>query len=417
MTLTCRLQAFDTWFFRESRPHSSVGAPFLSSSFPPPARTVAGALRFLLGESVGVDWRVFAEQGAKKQPVHAGGHDVTRLIGFGDDLGDLDFRGPWLARRRAGFTERLYPAPRLLLTDGESHSAVSRFKVGSAVETDLGKIHLPALNKDSHVRLPVDDFWLTEKTLEEVLIGKVPHANDVISIRRLMDEEARLGIARDVGRATARLGLLYQTRHVRPRPDLVVETDLDGVPLKPDALPRMVRLGGEGRPTGVEWLPDASTFPQAPAPTHETQGLILNLLTSADLGGRWLPFEPSEPHTLSNGAKAWRGRLDGMPLEVVTAVFKGAEREGGWDLARRRPREMRGLMPAGSLWYCRCPKGPEPDSGYLTGRELTELVRKFHGRRIGTDTALGRGHLAVGLWNQDEFPEDLQISRTEKETP
>ena len=47
--LNITLTAYDTWFFREFRPHDAVGASELSSLFPPPIRTLAGALRTLIG--------------------------------------------------------------------------------------------------------------------------------------------------------------------------------------------------------------------------------------------------------------------------------------------------------------------------------------------------------------------------------
>ncbi len=49
-------EPLDTWFFRESRPFGTVGGSELTSLFPPPARTVAGAIRTLIGENANINW-------------------------------------------------------------------------------------------------------------------------------------------------------------------------------------------------------------------------------------------------------------------------------------------------------------------------------------------------------------------------
>jgi CRISPR-associated protein Cmr3 len=51
-----RFSALDTLFFKESRPIESVGGSQLSSVFPPPARTLIGAIRTAIGEANSVDW-------------------------------------------------------------------------------------------------------------------------------------------------------------------------------------------------------------------------------------------------------------------------------------------------------------------------------------------------------------------------
>ena len=37
--LICHFEPLDTWFFREARPHGSMGNSELGSQFPPPVRT------------------------------------------------------------------------------------------------------------------------------------------------------------------------------------------------------------------------------------------------------------------------------------------------------------------------------------------------------------------------------------------
>ena len=82
-----RFDPLDSWFFREARTFDTSGSNELNSLFPPPARTVAGAVRTLIGETQGVDWQDFAN--AEKYA------DLKQSIGSGDDLGALRIRGPY----------------------------------------------------------------------------------------------------------------------------------------------------------------------------------------------------------------------------------------------------------------------------------------------------------------------------------
>jgi CRISPR-associated protein Cmr3 len=60
---TWRFDPWDTWFFKAAEPWDSPGARGAKSVFPPPARTVAGAVRHVYGEHAGVDWSGWARAG------------------------------------------------------------------------------------------------------------------------------------------------------------------------------------------------------------------------------------------------------------------------------------------------------------------------------------------------------------------
>lgn len=391
-----RFDPLDTWFFREARGFETSGHNELSSLFPPPARTVAGAIRTLIGEQHDVDWSRF-----RTDDQYASLRD---LIGDGDSLGHLQLRGPYPLWNG----ERLYPAPlHLLGKDGDY-----RFlEPGEAVTCDLGPVRLPRIRQDNAGTLrgakPLEGHWLRPEDLQLVLAGKPPER--IISPSELYDEEPRLGIARDYQRRTGQDGLLYQTRHLRPREGLAIGAETRGLSADQCLKPGVIRFGGEGRPSAI------SLIDQPPgrlaAPKAGGQRLLLMLLTPADFGQasddsdsasvgsvrashgagqastRWLPpgFKPIE----RDGERIWQGEiqgLEGIRLTIECAVLGKAVREGGWDLARQRPRPVRSLVPAGSLYFCTLEGDP------------ASAIPRLHGAHIGQDTALGRGELAVGIW-------------------
>jgi CRISPR-associated protein Cmr3 len=195
-------------------------------------------------------------------------------------------------------------------------------------------------------------------------------------------------------RRTAHDGLLYQTRHLRPRAGLAIGAETRGLPAELIPASGTLRFGGEGRPNVVSLMPaipESTQLPSPPAPRD--RHLLLMLVTHTDLGDRadgegWLlpGFVPTE----RDGVRVWQGTLEGIHLTLECAVIGKAVREGGWDLARQRPRPVRSLIPAGSLYFFTL------DAATDAGAAIDTL----HGRQIGRDTALGRGELAVGLWPQ-----------------
>ena len=330
-----RFDPLDTWFFREARGFETSGHNELSSLFPPPARTVVGAIRTLIGEQHGVDWSRFREA-----EEYAG---LRALIGDSDSLGQLQLRGPYPLWNN----ERLYPVPLHLLGKEDAYRFL---EPGDAVTCDLGRVRLPRIRHDDTEPLrgakPFEDAWLTHDDLQRVLTGEPPQ--QVIQSRDLYDEEPRLGIARNHQRRTAQEGLLYQTRHLRPREGLAIGAETRGLSAEQCPAPGVIRFGGEGRPSALS----LNQRPPAPLVTPKTEGqrLLLMLLTHADFGQTstgWLPpgFTPSEQGE-QDSPRVWRGVIQGVRLTIECAVIGKAVREGGWDLARQRPRPVRSLSAA-----------------------------------------------------------------------
>ncbi len=360
-----RFDPLDSWFFREARVFDTSGSQQLISLFPPPARTVAGAVRTLIGETQEVDWERFAQAGEYT--------DLKQVIGMGDDLGTLKITGPYPLWKG----ERWYPAPLHVLGTGGDYV---RLQLGEPAECDLGKVRLPEKPKDA---LPgakqLSEVWLNGVDLEQVLRGEFP--KQPLSLTEFYDDEPRLGIARNHAQRTAADGLLYQTRHIRPRPDLAIGVTVSGIPPAWHPERGVIRFGGEGRASAVT-VGAVGTQPAAPK-THKSN-LLLMLLTHADFAGGWLlpGFQAAE----QEGVRVWRGDVHGVALTLHSAVLGKVVREGGWDLLEHKPRPVRSLIPAGSVYFCTVDGDPQA------------AIEALHRQAVGREVALGRGELAVGLW-------------------
>lgn len=388
---TLRLTAFDTLFFRESRPFESIGGSELASVFPPPPRAVLGAIRAAIGDAMGVNWQSFNNVNSHENQA------IRDVIGYGDDLGKLSLTGIWLNRLKNGTHERLYPIPLYLLRkkEGESTAEFARLQIGKPTCTHLGKVRLPELAEGKFGFKPLEDDWVTAGGLAKILAGKSDLTkNELISSKDLFERETRLGIARNNETRAVQTGRLYQASHIRPKQVLSLEVEVVGVP---EILSnRVLRLGAEGRMAGLEIVdfPKESTLPVAPTPTTDTKGLIITFLTPARFAdGSWvLPgFTESGSET-----KYWMGEIKGIALTLHAAVIGKAQREGGWDMAQHKPRDMQSFIPAGSSYYVE-----------LADREqLDAAIKTLHGLRIGEDIQLGRGIIVCGLWNKQEFMQE-----------
>jgi CRISPR-associated protein Cmr3 len=373
--LTLSLQAYDTWFFRESRPHDAVGASELSSLFPPPVRTLAGALRTFLGDQVDIDWQTLQ--------CKTSDFDFEQSLGNADHLGQLQLNGPWVCYQG----QRLYPAPLYLM---KKDLDIRRLSAGNPVRCDLGTVRLPALPEASQGYKNLEQHWLTATDMVKCLNGEVPDVKKIICADDLFSHEARLGIARDNELRKVQDGKLYQTRHLRLKDEVHVELKAANLhPVLIKALPAdgnaILRLGGEGRMASLETSQTTEPLPFTKAKQCET--LLIHFITPADFNGKLFPENFTK--TEHQGKTVWLGVINDIELMIEAAVIGKVHREGGWDMQKHQPRPVRSHIPAGSAWFCRLTQHYDWQS----------LQTQLHGQCIGFDSAYGRGQILLGHWH------------------
>ena len=383
--ITLRFSAVDTLFFRETRPMESQGE--LQSVFPPSVRTLAGAVRSWIGESNNINWQDFEKQNkAHEEDQRNSPHPLKSVIGYRDDLGALKFQGAWLNLDG----ERLYPAPLNLMKTKQDE--LFFLKLDAPITCDLGKnVRLATFPSDGNKERyqggkAFENTWLTAAGLNQVLIGGELDQSHIKKANKLYEREPRLGIASDHQTRSVIEGLLYQTQHVRPKTELLVELDVvAGLPEMPPQT--IVRLGGEGRPAQIKLVQQTTQSLTTIDPTTiKNNKFALYLLTP-------LPIQPTE--ILPNFIKVecteqtfWIGELKGVRLKLHGAVTGKVLREGGWDMAAHAPRTVTNFIPAGSVFYAEL----------IDGSTAKQAIDALHNRQIGTLTEYGFGHVAVGVW-------------------
>ncbi|WP_286019086.1 type III-B CRISPR module-associated Cmr3 family protein, partial [Candidatus Venteria ishoeyi] len=328
--------ALDSLFFRESRPMDALGNNLLSSVFPPPSSALIGAARHLIGEREGVDWHIYQQrireikQVQKKLRCFSRSNTLEvkpadvwiKTLGCPDDVYPLQFSGGFLCVDN----KRLYPVPANLVQKKSKNTAarleLALLKLGEPMASDLGCLRFPFIDsEDTYVAM--DGYLITETGLKQVLANQIPDKSTLITKAALFQMETRFGISRDKQTRVAQDGMLYQTRHVRPAPDVSLEMDLTGYAVKED-FNDLVRLGGEGRLAAVRVTRAEQPASLCATDFTNAKGLILiNLSASPVTDNQALPagFEIQDrPEQLLA-----TGQLAKISLSIHSAVTGKAQ--------------------------------------------------------------------------------------------
>jgi len=343
-------EALDSLFFREAKPFNAGEGGFLDSQFPPPAQTLSGAIRTAIGETQGIKW-----------------HDteaVKNLLGTANDPTPLSFTGPYLFKDG----KRLYPVPLNLLYNEKNKQWTCLSPSKTTFKTDMGDRVLPELEEELFDGAkPIASGWLNTGNMQRVVNGKLP--TGFIPEKDIFIREARTGIGRDNQKSVVKNEQLYFTRHIRLKEGITLAMGLSGA----DKLPKegLLRLGGEGRLARLSVDEICQAPPLRPTEYSNAKGLILTLLTHGDFGGEVTPD--------------WRNFHPG--LELITACIGKTIREGGWDYAKRQPKALKSLVPAGSCYFMK-----------VKDDKLSDVIASLNHKGIGERQPFGYGEVALGLW-------------------
>lgn len=399
--LTWRFTAFDSWFFRESRPFDVIGGSELSSVFPPSPATMAGAIRSAIGDKQNIVWSNYLHDEKYAE--------LRSRIGDNESLGQMAIKGIFLSRKIPDTNddwERLYPVPAHLVASYEPPSTefaathekarikeLQFLQVGKPVHCDLGaKVRLAVPPTRDFKAL--EDYWLTKSGLTKVLNGQTDlivkseqtKAYDLIHSDELFSNEARLGIARNNQNRTAVQGNLYQTQHIRPAGSVAIEVDVEGLETSDNPVSGIVRLGGEGRAAAFKVIDTNNNLAKIEYQEVVKRDIKLVLLSALHIpqSKTYTPL-PGFSKTEQDGKSVWTGIINGIALTLHCAVIGKVLREGGWDVRKNKPRAVRSFIPAGSVFYCTVDNGD-------VNTALKELqISQINGNKKSLDVQLGRG--------------------------
>lgn len=381
------IEPSDVWLFRNAKPFTAGADHRAASRFPPPPTTIQGAIRSKVLLERGVSLADYGK-GTPTPETEA----AARVIGWPSSQ-ELPFRlaGPFLARREesGGTITQLYPPPADLAqtktaVGGDRRFVCLRPLQETPFQTDLDRAGGDLLWAATTERLTAPEGWLTEQQFHTYLVDpetlvaqlnqtRVNPNEALVPEHRLFVREPRFGIALEHGVRRPAEGMLFEVEYIRPRQGVGLVVDIG--PNEGNEAPAIVQafgppgrcgvmaLGGESRAARWEVI-DAE--PPAPlAPLHGRFKVVL--LTPALFTKGW-------------EAENWDSFFSGH-VELRAAAVGAPESISGWDIARRRPKAARPVVPVGSVYFF----------------ESREPVT-FRGAFTDANAHLGFGQIATGGW-------------------
>ncbi len=373
--------------FRDPRPFGGDGQGAESLPFPLPP-SIAGALRTVLGEQEGVDYRA---DGVR-----------DRLLG-------LACAGPLLAETTAsGGWSPLCPRPLDALYLGQEVVRLAPASAPEGAGCDLPggllPVQAPAAAREKPAEGPA--FWRLEP-MAAWLAGAGVERDPGLG-RDPVPREVRTHVALAPGTLTAEEGRLFETDGL----DFGPVADRDGrgrlrgpapalAPLARFAeplAPGLRTLGGERRLARI--TPVAGAWPAVPdqlvAAVAGGGGLRLTLATPVPFTRGWLPGWLREDGTGSPPP------VPGLTLRLRAAAVGRWQPISGWDLVARdgrpggAPRAVRRLAPAGSVYWFEVLAGTL-DAAAVAALWLASVADAEQDRRDGLGLAL------PGAWTPPPF--------------
>lgn len=258
--------------------------------------------------------------------------------------------------------KRMYPMPKdCALVDEKKDESTHRVQSKTKLlklenNTDITNNTLPMILKtgEGHVK-SADDQLFREIDFKGYLTG----SNDVFDSQPLSDfisSDFKVGIARDNNSRTASEGKLYRVEMKRMEKDfsdinkIAFEVEFEGGELPEQGV---LKLGAENK--SASYLKVDSVLPEFKVPSGDV--FKVYLATPAIFNKGWQP-------TYFEGKAQLVATAMGKPMSI-----------GGFDLAKKWPKEMVKAVPAGSVYYYQW-------NSAVTQQERVDILQQINGKSI-----------------------------------
>lgn len=361
------IKPIDVWFFRDGKPFAAGEDHLAETTFPPSPFTLQGAIRTKVLVEKSVNPSEFARKGIPDTDV-----------GYGDNFGKLQLRGPLLMHKKDGNWERLIPIPADVVRVGKRFELL-RPEKSLPFTTNLPN-NLQLLWAKTDERVLDARGWLPESEWVRYLKGQPPRC--IVPTDELFSFEHRFGIAIDSDRGTTQEAMLYQARFVRLKSNTALWAELEGVRISKEGF---LRFGGEGRGAFYETIqPPLQPLFEFSAPFRNEKRFKVVLVTPAWFSGGWQP---------KNGdwSVIFRARV-----RLVGAAIPHSQRLGGFDVAKNMPKPMRPFVPAGAVYFFEADEPLTLESNFAFTETPDEVKRQNDGTNGWAQ--IGLGIALIGVW-------------------
>ncbi len=331
----------DVLFFRDSRPFGRGSEHFTKSIFPPSPQTLYGALRTKVLEDLGCDY----EQYKNGNFVFSNTDSVNRIgiekikeeVGTVSKPGSFTLKGPFLFCKNNTIYLKL---PADIKRVSEKFMVLQPFNWSDFnVQTDL-----ELLNKFPHINIdePIKDEegFISLKEFTKYLLCE--EISEVKNQKDIFNFEMRTGIGVDSEVNITKEGLLYTMGFVRLNKNWSLCAKIENLSALAES--GFIKFGGANRICEYSKLSE-DPFKFYYAEIDKIKSLIkenkkfkIVLLTPALFDKGWIP----------GGFEMQKGNVR---IKLISATIGRPDNISGWDLAKKKAKPLRRLVPAGSVYY------------------------------------------------------------------
>lgn len=382
------IRPVDVLFFRDSKPFSRGSEHFSKSIFPPYPQTLYGALRTKALEELGCDFEMFAngkiseDTFSNKELLKEYGIDkIKEEIGTPQQPGKFSLKGPFLLHQERVIYLKL-PADVKKKTTSNDFIKLTPFNwEDEGIYADCEIKFYPHFitedileDEDAYISLgDFTDFYL----LNRAQLQRVQTPNEIFTY------EKRVGIQLDSQTSTTQEGKLYTISVVRMKDDWSFCVFVENLSILPQT--GTIKLGGANRVCEFRHILDNEDpfrfyyqkINDIKNQINQSKKFRLVFLTPAIFKKGWLPEKVNNNYELE---------INNLKLKLITACINKPEYISGWDIAKKRPKPLKKLVPAGSVYYFELVEG-----------DVDELFEIFNLKNFSDENSqLGFGLTIIG---------------------
>lgn len=385
------IKPIDVLFFRDSKPFTRGSEHFSKSIFPPYPQTLYGALRTKVLEVLGCDFEKFrnGELEFKNQDLvnkNGGVNKIAQEVGSVSQVGSFSLKGPLLLKNHEVIYLKL---PADVKKVENTIKIMTPFNWGDyGVEADFELscyphiiTHQPVEDLEGYIFLRnfIDFYLLNQCSIQE---------NQIKKTDEIYGYEMRTGVAIKSETHTTEEGKLYTMGYVRLKDGwsfYAVVENLSSLPQK-----GIIKLGGGNRVCEYEKLVDNNDpfgfyfqekiDEKTKEKIKDTKKFKLIFLTPTIFYNGWLS------NRIKRTKDGYELQLDNIKAKLITAAVNKPEYVSGWDIANQKPKQLKKVVPAGSVYYFELLEG-----------SIDELFKKLNFQNFSDENPnLGFGLTIIG---------------------
>ncbi len=337
--MTIEISPLDTLFFRDGKPFNASSETWADGIFPPNPSTIYGALRSIYFRN---NPDKLSKANEADDPTK---NLVIRKIYLKISL-NYYFPLPLDIVYKKGIKTYSY------LLERRENNLISNIKTSIKTSSILTQDFIIKNFENSFIT--VSRFEKYQSFIDDKFI----HYSEIKSLEDFVKNEPKIGIKINKTIQTVDKGHLYRVDFKRLEKTKII-VEFEGLDIDDT---KLMRVGGEGK---VATLQEIEAL-EIKLPKNIGKIFKLYLLTPAIFNKGWLPSWIDKD--------SLEGEIKGLKLKLLTAKIGKYKLIGGFDMKKRKPKQMYKAVPEGSIYYFETLEGDSSQVLELNGQSISDKL-------------------------------------------